>query len=95
MELALAGDVTALRCVLSGWCRPAGKHRSAWTCRPLRRQRTCPRVLSFPGGGEVTPGEAEKLARLASEYAKAVVPTEIEERLRRMEEAVAAALGPG
>jgi len=43
----------------------------------------------------VTPGEAEKLARLASEYAKAVVPTEIEERLRRMEEAVAAALGPG
>jgi hypothetical protein len=24
------------------WCRPAGKHRSAWTCRAFRRERTRP-----------------------------------------------------
>jgi hypothetical protein len=38
--------------------------------------------------GELTPGEAEKLARLVSEHHKAV--HEIEKRLRRMEEAVEA-----
>jgi hypothetical protein len=36
VELALAGDVTACA------SRPAGKRRSAWTCRPLRRERTHP-----------------------------------------------------
>jgi aminoglycoside phosphotransferase family enzyme len=58
-------------------------------------------LLAEAGRGEVTPGEAEKLARLVSEYHKAVQLTEIEERLRRMEEALgleealAAAPGPG
>ena len=37
----------------------------------------------------MTPGEAEKLARLTGEYAKAVELAEIEERLRRLEEAAA------
>jgi hypothetical protein len=34
----------------------------------------------------VTPGEAEKLARLVSEHHKAVQLTDIRERLRRVEE---------
>jgi hypothetical protein len=45
--------------------------------------------------GEVTPGEAEKLARLVSEHYKAVQLTEIEERLRGLEEALGLVPGPG
>jgi hypothetical protein len=48
----------------------------------------CPAFWPETVCGELTPGEAEKLARLVSEHHKAV--HEIEERLRRMEEAVEA-----
>jgi hypothetical protein len=47
------------------------------------------------GRGEVTPGEVEKLARLVSEHHKAVQLTEIEERLRGLEEALRLVRGPG
>ena len=57
------------------------------------------RVLSFllaeAGRGEVTPGEAEKLARLVSEHHKAVQLDEVEERLRGVEEELGLVPGPG
>jgi hypothetical protein len=43
----------------------------------------------------MTPGEAEKLARLASEHHKAVQLTEMEERLGGVEEALGLVPGPG
>jgi hypothetical protein len=42
-------------------------------------------LLAEAGCGEVTPGEAEKLGRLASEHHKAVQLDEMEERLRGVE----------
>ena len=59
----------------------------------VRVADSVPRILAFllasAAGGRVTPGEAEKLARLTGEYLKAVEMGEIEERLRRLEEAAA------
>jgi hypothetical protein len=52
-------------------------------------------LLAEAGRGEVTPGEAEKLARLVSEHHKAVPLTEIEERLRGVEEELGLVPGPG
>jgi hypothetical protein len=61
----------------------------------LESRADAARVLSFllakAGRGAVTPGEAEKLVRLVSEHHKAVQLTEIEERLRGLEEALAGA----
>jgi aminoglycoside phosphotransferase family enzyme len=45
-------------------------------------------LLAEAGRGELTPDEAEKLGRLVSEHHKAVQLTEIEERLRGLEEAL-------
>jgi hypothetical protein len=52
-------------------------------------------LLAEAGRGEVTPGEAEKLARLVSEHHKAVQLTEIEEHLRGLQEALGLVPGPG
>jgi hypothetical protein len=66
---------------------------------PLETRADTPRVLAFllaeVGRGELTPGEAEKLARLVSEHHKAVQLTEIEESLRRVEEELGLVPGPG
>jgi hypothetical protein len=105
VELALSGDVTALRLCLERLVPPCREAPVDLALPPLETKADAPRVLSSlvaeAGRGEVTPGEAEKLARLVSEHHKAVQLTEIEERLRRMEEALgleealAAAPGPG
>jgi hypothetical protein len=52
-------------------------------------------LLAEAGRGGVTPGEAEKLARLVSEHHKAVQLTEIEERLRDLKEALGLVPGSG
>jgi len=65
----------------------------------LETRADAARVLSFllaeAGRGEVTPGEAEKLARVVSEHHQAVQLTEIEERLRGLEEALGLVPSPG
>ena len=52
-------------------------------------------LLAEVGRGKLTPGEAEKLARLVSEYHKAVQLTEMEERFRRVEEQLGLEPWPG
>ncbi len=98
VELALAGDVTALRLCLERLVPPCREAPISLDLPRLQTRADAPRVLSFllaeAGRGEVTPGEAEKLARLVSEHYKAVQLTEIEERLRRIEEALAVVPGP-
>jgi hypothetical protein len=93
VELALAGDVTALRLCLERLVPPCREAPLDLDLPPFELVADMPRVLSFllaaAGRGAVTPAEAEKLARLVSEYAKAVELTEIEERLLRLEEAAA------
>jgi len=98
VEMALAGDVTALRLCLERLVPPSREALVSLDLPPLETKADAGHVLSFllraASRGEVTPGEAEKLARLVSEHHKAVQLTEIEERLRRLEEALAVAPGP-
>jgi len=93
VDLALAGDVTALRLCIERLVPPCREARVHLPVPALESAADLPRILAFllalAAGGAVTPGEAEKLARLTGEYAKAVELAEIEERLRRLEEAAA------
>ena len=99
VELALAGDVTALRLCLERLVPPCREAPVSLDLPRLETRADAARVLSFllaeAGRGEVTPGEAEKLARLVSEHHKAVQLTEMEERFRRLEEELGLVPGPG
>jgi hypothetical protein len=99
VEPALAGDVTALRLSLERLVPACWEALVTLDLPRLDTRADASRVLSFllaeTGRGEVTPSEAEKLARLVSEHHKAVQLTEVEERLRRLEEALGLVPGPG
>jgi hypothetical protein len=99
VEMALAGDVTALRLCLERLVPPCREAPVSLDLPRLETRADASRVLSFllaeAGRGEVTPGEAEKLARLVSEHHKAVQLTEMEERLRGLEEQLGLVPGPG
>jgi hypothetical protein len=104
MAAAKGGDMTAARLVLARIAPPCREAPISLDLPRLETRADAGHVLSCllaeTVRGEVTPGEAEKLARLVSEHHKAVQLTEMEERLRRMEEALgrekalAAARGP-
>ena len=93
VDLALAGDAAALRLCIERLVPPCREARVYLDLPPLESAAALPRILSLllssAAAGRVTPGEAEKLARLTGEYLKAVEMGEIEERLRRLEEAAA------
>ncbi len=95
----MAGDVTALRLCLERLVPPCREAPVSLDLPRLKTRADAPRVLSFllveAGRGEVTLAEAEKLARLVSEHHKAVQLTEVEERLRGLEEALGLVPGPG
>jgi hypothetical protein len=99
VELALAGDVTALRLCLERLVPPCREAPVTLDLPRLETRADAARVLSFllaeAGRGEVTPAEAEKLARLVSEHHKAVQLTEIEECLRDLKEALGLVPNPG
>ena len=99
VELALAGDVTALRLCLERLVPPCREAPVSLDLPRLETRADAARVLSFllagAGRGEVTLGEAEKLGRLLSEHHKAVQLTEMEERMSRLEEELGLVPGPG
>jgi hypothetical protein len=99
VELALAGDVAALRLCLERLMPPCREAPVNLDLPRLETRADAARVLSFllaeAGRGEVTPAEAEKLARLVSEHHKAVQLTEMEERMSRLEEELGLVPGPG
>ena len=68
--------MTAARLVLDRIAPPCRDPRVCLPVPPLQSAGELPRILSFllaaAASGEVTPGEAEKLARLTGEYGKAV-----------------------
>jgi hypothetical protein len=96
---AKGGDMTAARLVLDRIAPPCREAPVSLDLPRLQTRADAGHVLSCllaeAVRGEVTPGEAEKLARLVSEHHKAVQLTEMEERLRGLEEALGLAPGPG
>jgi hypothetical protein len=82
--------VTALRLCLERLVPPCREAPVSLDLPPLETRADTGHVLAFllaeVGRGKLTLGEAEKLARLVSEYHKAVQLTEMEERFRRVDE---------
>jgi hypothetical protein len=70
VEMALAGDVTALRLCLERLVPPSREAPVSLDLPPLETRADTGAVLSFllraASRGELTPGEAEKLARLVT-----------------------------
>ena len=92
IDLALAGDTVALRLCLERIAPPRKEvPLEGLSLPPIQSPADLPRVmagvLEAVSRGDITPGEAEKLARLVGEYGKATELADIEERLRALEEA--------
>jgi hypothetical protein len=89
VDLALEGDTTALRICLDR-ISPAAKERPLNVTLPkIESPEDLPRALTAlldaVGRGEVTPSEAERLARIVGTYVQAVEAHDFEARLRALE----------
>jgi hypothetical protein len=91
VELALAGDTTALRLCLERLAPPVRERPIELELPPITSAKDLPKavaaLLQAVASGSVTAGEAEKLGRLVGQYVQAVEVAEIEERLLDLEEA--------
>lgn len=90
VDLALAGDVTALRLCLER-ITPARKDAPVLFELPPMDGAACAaaamgEILSSVASGGLTPGEASGLAGLVEAYRKALETTELEARLKVLEE---------
>lgn len=89
VEMALAGDTTALRLCLERILPPVKERPVGVDLPALDGAGDLPaiigRLLEATASGEITPGEGERLARLLGGYVKAVELSEFDERLRKLE----------
>jgi hypothetical protein len=90
IELALAGDTTALRLCLER-ILPIRKDRPVQLeLPPIEGVRDLARatmvLLQAVAAGEITPAEAGEVAKLVEVHRRTVETVELEERLRRVEE---------
>lgn len=91
VEMALAGDTTALRLCLERLC-PARKEAPLSISLPdLAGAGDLPKItaaiLRAASEGEITPGEAQALAGLVESHRKAVEVADLETRLAALEKA--------
>jgi len=94
VELALAGDATALRLCLDRII-PARRGRPVQLAvAPVRGTAdlggTMAAITTAATSGAITPGEAAELARVVEIYVRAVEASDFERRLRAMEERIEA-----
>jgi hypothetical protein len=90
IELALAGDTTALRLCLER-ILPTRKDRPVQLELPPMEGtkdlgRATAALLEAVAAGELTPGEAAEIGKLIEGHRKAVEVVDLEERVRRLEE---------
>jgi Family of unknown function (DUF5681) len=93
IELGLAGDVATLRLLLDRIIPPRRDRPVAFSMPPL----SCPgdaaasmaALVSAVADGNLTPGEASELSALIGTFIKVFEATEIERRLRALEERLA------
>ena len=89
INLALAGDMTALRLCLDR-ILPARKDRPvSFPLPPIETAQdaaaTVSSVLAAVAAGEITPADAGEISKLIEAYVKAFETTELAERLERLE----------
>ena len=90
VELALQGDTTALRLCLERIAPPRREAPVTVEIPEIQTAGDLPKaiavLLQAAGRGDLTPGEAGRLAALVGEAGKAIEAHDIELRLRRLEE---------
>lgn len=95
VEMALSGDMAALRLCLERIAPPKRDAPVSVDLPPIESAADLPgavsALLSAAAGGEITPSEAERLARLVGEAGKALELADIETRLAALEAANAKA----
>lgn len=92
IDLALGGDLTALRLCLDRLIPPRRERVVSFPMPQLSSAADATKVMAAiaqaVGNGELTPGEAAELARLVETYVKALETTDLEARLEALEERV-------
>ncbi|WP_373089757.1 hypothetical protein [Sneathiella sp.] len=90
VELALAGDVTALRLCLERIAPPRKDSPVRFDLPPMEGAQSAASamgaILASVASGDLTPSEASGLAGLVEGYRKALETTELETRLKALEE---------
>jgi hypothetical protein len=91
IDLALGGDITAMRLCLDRIIPPR-KDRPVTFALPVitTTQEAAGAMASILAGvssGDVTPGEAAEISRLIDSYVRAVEATELHDRISRLERA--------
>ena len=91
IELALTGDLTALRICLDRILPPRKDRPVSFVLPaitgPNAAAAAMSSILTAVSTGEVTPGEAAEVAKLIDSYVRAVEATELNDRITRLERA--------
>ena len=89
VELALAGDMAALRLCLDRILSPRRDRPVAFALPPIDSARnaaaTVSAVLAAVAAGEITPADAGEISKLIEVYVKAFETAELAERIERLE----------
>ncbi len=90
VEIALAGDVTALRLCLERLLPPRREHPVRFALPDLRSPGDAVlalgSIIAAVASGELTPGEAAELAKLVEGFVRAVEATDLEARIVALEQ---------
>ncbi len=94
VELALGGDVTALRLCLERICSPARDRPVSLAMPKIERAAdligATAALTAATADGTITPSEASDLVRLVEGTARAIETADLAERLAKLEEQLAA-----
>jgi hypothetical protein len=90
IEMAKAGDGPALRLCLERIAPPRKDRPVNFTLPKIETVADLPKassaLLDAVASGELTPGEAAELGKLLEAHVRAIEVTDLQERLRRLEE---------
>jgi hypothetical protein len=90
IDLALAGDVPALRICLDRLLPPRRERPVHFTLPSLRSATDAAAAMAAitaaVAAAEITPGEAAELAKLVEAFVKAIEASELDQRLRTLED---------
>jgi hypothetical protein len=92
VQLALAGDVSALRLCLDRIVPPRKDRRVCFELPVMTESKDAvtasAAIVAAVSAGEVTPMEASELGKLIESYARTLQAVEFEERLSKLEKAI-------
>ena len=89
IDLALTGDMAALRLCLDRILPPRKDRPVTFTLPPIESAqdaaKTVSAVLAAVASGELTPADAGEISKLIEAYVKAFEVSELDERIRKLE----------